>query len=635
MIGLILLLHCICRDRLIADAGAFVRSTVGIPYPAILFEDCDCRVGAGCIGFKEHALLDSFFVHPGTGVVRTVNNTAVTAGEVLRELCTIHAESDRRTDGAELSRTEVSTEAELAVTCAAVMRVDICAVGFVSRLQSFVGCCAAGNCCDNVKTAGLEVFELGCGNDLLVDNLIDARSCAFIVALEVLVSHKDCGRVGIVEGFDAIRTGPRICRIVFSRGIRAELFDSSGLNVLAFFVLCIELVGQVAAVAVVLDFNAFAEPCRRIVRGEAAVGDLIEVVRVVLGNGCGEGVVVDQVETCEFLGAFCAVRTGVLLICALPANVVAVGDRSAARFGRNRGSERHGEREVILRGDGAAVGELQVVLDLDREGQGAVLVELLFVRFNNGVVPLITALFVCGDGFETGGQTFDVVIGSTRVGFAERRITELAGELGGVTHDDGIVFLLRGPVDQRACNAPERVGRMLLNALDLCIVQIVVLVAVQRDFGKQVVPTGDVQSPPCRIRILFSRIRCGRGGVVNHCHGQEVETQQMIFAVHLDIAEALVIFRDIVNREAGICCAVDFIQGLIVLAVLESAELGRREFRRFDNVIGRNLDDLGCGLVGLCCRLCYRLGIVRVFRRLGLGAADDRENHEQSEQQCC
>jgi hypothetical protein len=77
------------------------------------------------------------------------------------------------------------------------------------------------------------------------------------------------------------------------------------------------------------------------------------------------------------------------------------------------------------------------------------------MRFHNGVVPLITALFVCGDGLETAGQTFDVVIGRTRRALAERCITELTGQVRGAADDDGIVFLLGGPVDQSAGRIPE------------------------------------------------------------------------------------------------------------------------------------------------------------------------------------
>ena len=76
----------------------------------------------------------------------------------------------------------------------------------------------------------------------------------------------------------------------------------------------VEVVGQVNAVAVVLDLG-IAQPHLGVLRGEAGVGHVIEVGDVVAGDREGELVIAQQADAGEFLLALCGAGTG----CSRPA----------------------------------------------------------------------------------------------------------------------------------------------------------------------------------------------------------------------------------------------------------------------------------------------------------------------------
>ena len=294
-------------------------------------------------------------------------------------------------------------------------------------------------------------------------------------------------------------------------------------------------------------------------------------------------------KTSKLLGAFRAVGTSVLLIGILPADDGTIAGFTGSSFGADGGTKCHGEREIVLSGDSAAIGELQVVLDLDGVGEAAVFVGDFLMGFNNGVVPGVAAFLGGGDGFQTGGQAFNVVIGSARAGLAESGITELTGQFGGVAQDDGIVGLFRGPVDQSRSRTPEGVGGIFLNTLDLSVVQIIVFVAVQRDFGQEIIPAGDVQSPPCGVDVIFSLIITSRLGVVHHGHGQEIQTEEFLFSVHGDVTKAgFLVFSYVCDGDVG---TIFVVQGSVIFAILVVAQGHDLELRLIRNVRGINVSE--------------------------------------------
>ena len=80
---------------------------------------------------------------------------------------------------------------------------------------------------------------------------------------------------------------------------------------------------------------------------------------------------------------------------------------------------------------------------------------------------------------------------------------------------------------------------MLVNALDLCVVNIVVLVAVEGDLREEIVPTGHVVLPPGGVDVVLGLVLgvLGNSGLVDHCHGQEVHAELIGLALVLDVSQ--------------------------------------------------------------------------------------------------
>ncbi len=502
------------------------------------------------------------------------------------------------------------------------MGVDVLAVGAVGKSKGLVGGSAAGDGRDDVKAAGLEVLKLGVSDDLLVDDLLDVRNSALVVALEVRVDLQDSLRGGRVEALHAVGAGVGERSVGSLGGLGEVVLDHSGLRV-GVAVLGVEVAGDVNALAVVSKVGVAQEEVDGL-SGECAVGDVVEVRQLVSGDGDGEGVVVDQTQTGESgrAGAFGAV---IELVGVLPADDGAAVGLLAGGLGPDRSQAGSGVDNVVLRGDGGAVGELHVVEDLDGGGLVALFINLFTVLLNDGRVPHVAAFLGGGDGLEADGQVLNVQVRGAGVGLAERGVTELAGELGGAAKDDAVVFLLGSPVDQSVGRIPERVGGVLLNALDLGIVEIVVLVGVQRNLGQEHVPAGDVQTPPSGVNVVGSGIVTSRLGVVHHSHGQEVQAELVLLAVDLDVGQAGVGILDHVSD--GDALADLLVQGHVIRAVLEARKLHRGVLG------GLNSSDAG-GFFGrglLCCGLlsCGLLGRSSLLT----AACGQSEHHDESEKQ--
>ena len=462
------------------------------------------------------------------------------------------------------------------------MGVNVLAFGAIGQGQSFVGLVAAGDARDDVQSAGLQVFQLSAGNDLLIDDLLDGGLHAFVVALEVGVQLQNSRLVGAVIGGDHVGAGVGIGGI----GVQAGFHNVVSHHILVAF-LGVEIIGEVHAVAVVLDVGV-ADPQGQIVSGQASVRDGVEVVGIVLGHGDGVGVIIDHPQTGQFLGAG-----------ALGAVIGVELFEADQRHGRlmiltgsshsHGAGEHHGEDHVVLHGHGGAVAELQVVVDGHGVGAGAILVHGLLMRLHDGGVELEAAFLGGGDGFQTAGHVLHVQVSSAGVGAAEGGVTELAGQVGGVAQDDAVVRLFGGPVDQGVRGRPVGVGGMLFHALDLRVVQIVVLVGVQRDFGQQGVPALHVQTPPGSVHIVFGIPAVNDLGVVNHGHAQEVEAQLVLHAILFDVAQAgfLILgnigdggFSAKLRIQRGVIHAVFFAVDALGLSFLSKGSGNQREQHR-------------------------------------------------------
>ena len=235
-------------------------------------------------------------------------------------------------------------------------------------------------------------------------------------------------------------------------------------------------------------------------------------------------------------------------------------------------------------------------MQLDGDGAGAVLVVDLGVLSNNGVGPDVAALLGGDDGLQTDDQALDIQVSSAGVVGTEVGVTELTGQVGGVAQDDGVVLLGGGPVDQGRGGSPVGVGGELLNAADLSVVQVVVLVGVQGDLGQQVVPALDVQLPPGGVNVILGlpHAALGDSGVVDHGVGQEVHAQGVQGAIDLDVGEAgLGILDDLVDGDILAELAV---QGDIVNTVL----LVGQGLQLSDGLLSNGSSGLGsCGGGGL------------------------------------
>ena len=333
----------------------------------------------------------------------------------------------------------------------------------------------------------------------------------------------------------------------------------------------VEVVGEVHAVAVVLDIGV-ADPQGGVIGGQASVGNGIEVVGIIFGHGDGVGVIIDHPQTGQFLGAgtFGAV-IGVEFLEALHGHgrlMILAGSSHAHGAG-----EHHGEDHVILHGDGGAIAELQVVVDGHGVGAGAVLVHGFFMRLHNSGVELEAAFLCGGDGFQTGGHVLNVQVSSTGVGAAKGGITELTGQVGGVADDDAVVLFFGGPVDQSIRGRPVGVGGVLFHALDLRVVQIIVLVGVQRDFRQQVIPALHIQTPPGGVHIVFGIPAVDNLSVVNHGHGQEVKAQLILHAILFDVAQAGFLILSNVG-DGGILAKLRIQRGVIHAVFLAVDALG-------------------------------------------------------------
>ena len=106
---------------------------------------------------------------------------------------------------------------------------------------------------------------------------------------------------------------------------------------------------------------------------------------------------------------------------------------------------------------------------------------------------------------------------------------------------------------------------MLLHASQIRIVEAIILICIQRDLGKKIIPALHVIPPPRCIDILFRLVSPCRLGIIDQRHGQKIKAEQVFFTVRLQIGKArLRIFAHISDRDLPAEC---IIQGFVIGSV--------------------------------------------------------------------
>ena len=169
--------------------------------------------------------------------------------EGVRKLVAVKQQRNRVTDSLELSRSEVALEVQHAV--AGTVELDVVKAAFFDDIQSGHDLVAVGDGIIEVESAGLQsvspsrVFGLG------DDDLFDARLLTLEVARVVRVDGQGCLQGALVERNQVVRASGNAVLTGVEAGVLQLLLD-------AFLG---EVAGDVAAFAVILDFNRIAQPC--------------------------------------------------------------------------------------------------------------------------------------------------------------------------------------------------------------------------------------------------------------------------------------------------------------------------------------------------------------------------------------
>ena len=303
--------------------------------------------------------------------------------------------------------------------------------------QGGLGVVAAGDAGQDVHLAAGQLGNLGLGDDAAVDNGLNGGLLALEVALKLGVDGQDRLTGALVPLGDHIGAAVGDVQVV------AVAQNLGGLDVVV-AVLLIVVVGEVAAVAVVHDIHVLAQPLLHDVGLHSGVG--VGKVRgiVLAGHGQGEGVVVQQAHTGELLGAGLGAGAGVGVEVLKAHQGLAIHAGVVGALGHG-GGEAQNVGQVVLGGDGAAVAELQVVINLNGVGAGAVVVLGLLMAFDHGLAPLVGAALVGLHGGQAAGQEPDSLVGRAHGAGAPAGITEIAGQLGGVAQDDLVLKDLLRP----------------------------------------------------------------------------------------------------------------------------------------------------------------------------------------------
>ena len=412
-------------NLLVADfAGAInIVAAVGVVNPAVSLQLFDSRfriVGIRIEGRFQPLL--SFLILPQTRAIHAVDDAAPALAEGVRKLVAVKQQRNRVTDSLELSRSEVALEVQHAV--AGTVKLDVVKAAFFDDIQSSHDLGAVGDGIIEVESAGLQsvspsrVFGLG------DDDLFDARLLTLEVARVVRVDGQGCLQGALVERNQVVRAGRNAVFTSVEAGVLQLLLD-------AFLG---EVAGDVAAFAVILDFNRIAQPILDGQREVADVSQIVEVRNLFRNDGHGVGVIVDEAHAGN-RGRF-AVKVF------LTADIGQIVGHLRADVHRNLGAGEYDGPDIVLRGDFFAVVVGQTLVDGNGEGLAAVIVDHGGQILADRVVDdVLAALVGDGDAVVIGQVTDELV---SRVVRPPGAGGEVAADFGGRAIDNG--SLLR-----RAC----------------------------------------------------------------------------------------------------------------------------------------------------------------------------------------
>ena len=404
-------------DFLVPQAGAGILVAFGVQRPAVSLEDFNSL--SRVIGVGVEVVVEEFFgilIHPLCGGVRAMNDRAVAAAECVCKLFAVKQVSDCLTDSSKLRGAKVALEHQLAVAVTGVMAVvEATRVNQIERSVDLVAFAQLGQ---EVDFARLEGVHHGVVFSLDDDNGLDGRLLALKVAVVVGVDLKGSGQSAGVEALDHVRASDNAAFVDVAG--RVDAVDSQFAAV------------EIRAVAVVLDSEALTAVQRQIQRCQRCVGHCEVVVGLLRGDLDGVGIGIEQANAGQLLGFAC-------LICGSANN----GFRRdlGARFCSDRRVGNQCIRNIVSCGDGLAVVVGQAFVDLDSEGDGAIIVVNLVDGSGGGSVHDHLTELIENDGVIVVDQVADHLVGGI---VGPPCVAEVTGNFGGAAVDDLVLTGLDG-----------------------------------------------------------------------------------------------------------------------------------------------------------------------------------------------
>ena len=404
-------------DFLVPQAGAGILVAFGVQRPAVSLEDFNSL--SRVIGVGVEVVVEEFFgilIHPLCGGVRAMNDRAVAAAECVCKLFAVKQVSDCLTDSSKLRGAKVALEHQLAVAVTGVMAVvEATRVNQIERSVDLVAFAQLGQ---EVDFARLEGVHHGVVFSLDDDNGLDGRLLALKVAVVVGVDLKGSGQSAGVEALDHVRASDNAAFVDVAGSV-----DAVGSQFTAV---------EIRAVAVVLDSEALTAVQRQIQRRQRCVGHCEVVVGLLRGDLDGVGIGIEQANAGQLLGFAC-------LICGSANN----GFRRdlGARFCSDRRVGNQCIRNIVSCGDGLAVVVGQAFVDLDSEGDGAIIVVNLVDGSGGGSVHDHLTELIENDGVIVVDQVADHLVGGI---VGPPCVAEVTGNFGGAAVDDLVLTGLDG-----------------------------------------------------------------------------------------------------------------------------------------------------------------------------------------------
>ena len=404
-------------DFLVTQAGAGILVAFGIQRPAVSLEDFNSL--SRVIGVVVQVVVEEFFgilIHPLCGGVRAMNDRAVAAGEGGSELFAVKQVCNSLTNSLELGGAAVALEHDLAVAVTGVVAVVELA-GF-SQVEGSVDLVTVGQLGQEVDLAGLEGVHHGVVFSLDDNNRLDGRLLALKVACVVGVDLKRSGQSAGVEALDHVRAGRNAVSVHITGSV-----DLIGNQLAAV---------EVCAVAVILNGQSSGSIHRQVQRRQGSVAERIVIIGVVSCDLDGVGIGIQQADAGQLLG---------LAVLVLGTAENGVGGDGRAGFLRGRGQLDQSVGDIVSSGDGLAVVVGQAFVDLDGEGEGAVVVLGLVDGGSRGLVHDHLTELIENDGVIVVDQVADGLVAGV---VGPPCVAEVTGNFGGAAVDDLVLTGLDG-----------------------------------------------------------------------------------------------------------------------------------------------------------------------------------------------